>query len=67
MKENIICSKCSSTKVVEIKDGAGIYHIPISKFKVIATCRRVCCDCGYIEERWVSNKEDLELIYNTYK
>lgn len=50
MKDNIICSKCGSTKIVEIKDGAGIYHIPITKFKVVPTCRRVCCDCGYIDE-----------------
>ncbi|MEG2787813.1 MAG: hypothetical protein RR942_08330 [Romboutsia sp.] len=67
MKEDIICSKCSSTKVVEVKDGAGLYHIPIAKFKAIPTCRRVCCDCGYIEERWVSDKKYLELIYKTYK
>lgn len=67
MKENIICSKCNSINVVEVEDVAGLYHIPISKFKYVPTCRRVCCECGYIEERWVSNKEDLESIYNKYK
>lgn len=48
MKENNICSKCNSKKVVEVEYGAGLYHIPISKFKVVTTYRRVCCECGYI-------------------
>ncbi|WP_373599134.1 hypothetical protein [Paraclostridium bifermentans] len=66
MKENRICPKCNSNKVVEIEDKAGIYQIYIGKFKMIPTCRRVCCECGYIEERWVKNKEDLEKIYDMY-
>ena len=67
MEDKKICPKCSSAKVVEIEDSAGIYHIHIGKFKALPTCRRVCCYCGYIEERWVKNKEDLETIYNIYK
>ncbi|MGL5711579.1 MAG: hypothetical protein ACRCX2_01050 [Paraclostridium sp.] len=73
MKKNKICSKCDSNKVVEIensigfkKNGNGFINIPISAFKTVETTRYICCECGYIEQ-WVSNKDDLKLIYDTYK
>ena len=73
MKEIKTCTKCNSNKVVEIensvgfnKGGNGFINIPINAFKTVSTSRYICCNCGYIEQ-WVSNKEDLECIYNTYK
>lgn len=56
MKKN--CSKCNSNKVVAIENSIG--------FKTVETTRYICCECGYIEQ-WVSNKDNLKLIYDTYK
>jgi len=63
MKNSNRCIKCSSEAIVVLDNSMGQQFTPIriSGFAVAKTARFICCDCGYMEE-WIINEKDLKKL-----
>ena len=63
MKNAGRCTKCGSEAVVVVDNSMGQQFTPIriSAFSVASTARYICCDCGYIEE-WIIDQKDLKKL-----
>lgn len=63
MKNTGRCVKCSSDAVVVVDNTMGQQFTPIriSGFSVASTARFICCDCGYMEE-WIIDEKDLKKL-----
>jgi hypothetical protein len=62
------CGKCSSTANFLIPPTPGDHsHIVVGDrlMRNIQICRRVCTECGYVEE-WVNDEEDLKSLRAEY-
>ncbi|VYU30152.1 hypothetical protein [Clostridium tertium] len=70
MKNNKVCPKCSSNKILRIEGTTGVYgvgnNIPAGFLKgTVNVSRYLCCNCGFIEE-WVEDKSDIEKLIKEY-
>jgi len=63
MKNTGRCTKCGSEAVAVLDNSMGQQFTPIriSALSVASTARYICCDCGYIEE-WIINEKDLKKL-----
>jgi ribosomal protein S27AE len=68
MENDSRCGKCGSTANFLIPGTPGDHsHIVVGDrlMRNIRICRRICTDCGYIEE-WVNDEEDLKSLKAEY-
>jgi len=63
MKNTGRCIKCGSEAIVAVDNSMGQQFTPIriSALSVASTARFICCDCGYMEE-WIINQKDLKKL-----
>lgn len=63
MKKTNRCCKCNSEAVLKIDNNLGAQFTPvrIGMLAVASTARYICCDCGYMEE-WIIDQKDLKKL-----
>jgi len=69
MVQSIICSKCESQELFHIPATPGQHsHIVVGTrvMHTVEISRRVCTQCGYIEE-WVLHATDLNLLRDEFR
>jgi hypothetical protein len=62
------CGKCGSQANFVIPATPGDHsHIVVGErlMRNIQICRRVCTDCGFVEE-WIEDQEDLKSLKGEY-